>query len=77
LSGIKLSFESSQLPVLSKLHHCNNLLTINCLGESEAIMAAKIVKDVGFQSNMEVDYVISYRFATTSVFSTQKRATAC
>ncbi|RDI88360.1 hypothetical protein Vi05172_g1080 [Venturia inaequalis] len=28
-------------------------------------MAEKIVKDVGFKSNMEVDYVISYRFATT------------
>lgn len=28
-------------------------------------MAEKFVKDAGLQSNMEVDYVISYRFATT------------
>jgi len=65
--------QSSQLPALGKLHpSANNLLTINCLGEREcvceAIMAAKVVKDAGFQSNMEVDYVISYRFATTGVF---------
>lgn len=32
-------------------------------------MAEKIVKDVGFKSNMEVDYVISYRFATTGGYS--------
>jgi hypothetical protein len=36
-------------------------------------MAAKAVKDAGFQSNMEVDYVISYRFATTGLFSLTKR----
>lgn len=65
--------ESSQLPVPSKLHHCNNLLTINCLGDSEHIMAANVVKDAGFQSNMEVDYVISYRFATTGVFSREEK----
>lgn len=34
-------------------------------------MAEKVVKDAGFQSNMEVDYVISYRFATTGSFPTQ------
>lgn len=39
--------------------------TLNYLQERMSTMAEKIVKDVGFKSNMEVDYVISYRFATT------------
>jgi hypothetical protein len=32
-------------------------------------MAAQAVKDVGIQSNMAVDYVLSYRFASMGSFS--------